>query len=327
MKKLHFSTLVACIFLLAATSGIMDAKVKEFTYELTCSAQPVQRYNDLPRGVIITSSCEVNNSQIYDFSNLSEKEAKKVAKKFRFIFKPDVADFFDESFRKYVRSTGIPIGRDRNYDYRLRVTLRELKITDGIGSAPCSSVIEWVLISPDNQIVLDGVARGRHTLTQGQSVPDALDNAYSKALADIDWGGIAWILGKSNETEKESNKRADQEKNKQVMGDGDTALEHTVIRWFVVSTPAGADVSWRVVSSTPDIRNTNSNFVGTTPYETTESFDIRGLKYENAGNVQIEITCEKQGYLTQRKRFNLRQAIEQREISAKFNLVKDEGEE
>ncbi|MDE6742110.1 MAG: hypothetical protein K2J58_07245, partial [Muribaculaceae bacterium] len=99
---------------------------------------------------------------------------------------------------------------------------------------------------------------------------------------------------------------------------------HTVIRWYIQSSPQGADVSWRVVSSTPDVANTNSNFVGTTPYESTESFDIRGLTYNNSGNVQIEVSCEKPGYLTQRKRFNLRQAIDQKEISAKFNLVKDE---
>lgn len=30
------------------------------------------------------------------------------------------------------------------------------------------------------------------------------------------------------------------------------------------------------------------------------------------------------GYITQRRRFNLRQAIDQREISAKFNLIKEE---
>ncbi|MDE5550884.1 MAG: hypothetical protein K2I99_05980, partial [Bacteroidaceae bacterium] len=89
----------------------------------------------------------------------------------------------------------------------------------------------------------------------------------------------------------------------------------------------GADVSWRVVSSTPDVANTNSNFVGSTPYETTETFDIKGLTYNNSGNVQIEVSCEKPGYITQRKRFNLRQAIDQKEISAKFNLVKEDTEE
>ncbi|MDE5998545.1 MAG: hypothetical protein K2H04_00475, partial [Bacteroidaceae bacterium] len=105
---------------------------------------------------------------------------------------------------------------------------------------------------------------------------------------------------------------------------GDTALEHTVIRWYITSAPQGADVSWRVVSSTPDVSNTNSCFVGSTPYETTESFDIKGMTYNNSGNIQIEVSCEKPGYITQRKRFNLRQAIDQKEISAKFNLIKDE---
>jgi len=36
------------------------------------------------------------------------------------------------------------------------------------------------------------------------------------------------------------------------------------------------------------------------------------------------VTCEKAGYVTQKKRFNLRQAIEQKEISTKFNLVMEE---
>ena len=74
------------------------------------------------------------------------------------------------------------------------------------------------------------------------------------------------------------------------------------------------------------MKNTNSKFVGTTPYETTESFDIKGMNYNNSGNIQIEITCEKPGYITQTKRFNLRQAIDQKEITTKFNLVKESDE-
>ncbi|MDE6535115.1 MAG: hypothetical protein K2K82_03795 [Muribaculaceae bacterium] len=140
--------------------------------------------------------------------------------------------------------------------------------------------------------------------------------AYAEALSKVNWDRIADCLRVA--------KTANQEKNAQVSGAGDTALEHTVIRWYIQSKPQGADVSWRVISSTPDVSNTNSSFVGTTPYESTEAFDIRGLTYNNAGNVQIEVTCEKDGYLPQRKRFNLRQAIDQKEISAKFNLVKDE---
>ncbi len=111
---------------------------------------------------------------------------------------------------------------------------------------------------------------------------------------------------------------------KPVEGTGNTALESTIIRWYVVSAPAGADVQWRVVSSTPDVKNTNQSFLGSTPYESTGSFDIMGLTYNNSGNVQIEISCEKIGYITQRKRFNIRQAIDQKEISTKFNLIKED---
>ena len=133
-----------------------------------------------------------------------------------------------------------------------------------------------------------------------------MEKAYDKAVAEIDWQAIADALT--------THRHAEQEAQKQVTGDGDTALEHTIIRWFIDSAPKGADVNWRVVSSTPDVKNTNSTYLGTTPYETTESFDIRGLKFENSGNIQIEITCEKPGYLTQKRRFNLRQVIEQKEI-------------
>ena len=100
----------------------------------------------------------------------------------------------------------------------------------------------------------------------------------------------------------------------------------TVYFFMLVQTDKkGADVSIRIVSSTPEVKNTNSNFVGSTPYETTETFDIKGLTYNNSGNVQIEVSCEKAGYVTQRRRFNLRQAIDQKEISTKFNLVKEEN--
>ena len=112
--------------------------------------------------------------------------------------------------------------------------------------------------------------------------------------------------------------------NNKVTGDGSTSLENTVIRWYIDSYPKGADVFTRVISSTPDVKNSNQNYVGTTPYETTEAFDIKGLSLNNAGDVQIEVTCEKPGYLSQKKRFNVLQAIDQKEISTKFNLVKDE---
>ena len=184
----------------------------------------------------------------------------------------------------------------KNTDYIVRLTYR---LTNEAGET----------IVPTNTVSAN-IPYNRETMKFG------FGRAYAEALSKVNWDRIADCLRVA--------KTANQEKNAQVSGAGDTALEHTVIRWYIQSKPQGADVSWRVISSTPDVSNTNSSFVGTTPYESTEAFDIRGLTYNNAGNVQIEVTCEKDGYLPQRKRFNLRQAIDQKEISAKFNLVKDE---
>lgn len=293
----------------------LNNQPRTVSYELTCSARPENRYSDLNHGVYLMVSSEVQNSNIYDPSELNSK-SKKAISYLTFDFIPSVKEFVTSSLTTYLRSSGISVGRDSESDYALKVRVKEFKVVDGVSSARATAILDYTLSNPDNEVILQQTARGRYTMSPGQSMADALDKAYSRALADMDWDGIASAL--------KVHKRADQEATRKVVGDGNTALEHTVIRWYIASSPAGADVSWRVVSSTPEVKNTNSTYVGTTPYETTESFDIRGLKFENSGNVQIEVTCEKAGYMPQKKRFNLRQAIEQKEISAKFNLVKDE---
>lgn len=115
------------------------------------------------------------------------------------------------------------------------------------------------------------------------------------------------------------------EANKTVSRDnsGETALERTIIRWYFDSEPRGARIFWRVVSSIPqEVKNTNELYLGTTPYEETRSFNILGLTYENSRDVQIEVKVVRNGYLEQVKRFNVRQAIDQQEISSFFDLIK-----
>lgn len=109
-----------------------------------------------------------------------------------------------------------------------------------------------------------------------------------------------------------------------VQGSGDTALEQTIVRWDIQSRPQGADISWRVVSKTSEIKTTNNNYLQTTPFEATRALDINGLTYHNAANVRIIIRCEKEGYLPQEKEFNVRMLLDQEEISAFFKLVKEE---
>ena len=105
------------------------------------------------------------------------------------------------------------------------------------------------------------------------------------------------------------------EENKSVQRDnpGQTALEKTIIRWYFDSDPRGARIFYRVVSSIPEIvKNTNETYLTTTPFEETRAFNILGLTYENSRDIQIEIKVEKNGYEPQVKRFNVRQAIDQR---------------
>jgi len=331
MKRLKFTTILALAALLMA-AGLASCKIGQstifipVTVPLTCSATPENYFNGLSSGLELTVTSDVTNNDIYDPSGLGYSEVQIAAAKNSITYFPGVKQFVEESLGSYIRAAGISLGRDRENDYRLTVRVREFKFIPEKKGARTTIVLDYTLTNTDNEVIMQKTARGRYIVDELPnkdlkglvvSLPsEAFDKAYSQAVNAIDWVGIADAL--------KVHGRADQEKHRQVKGDGDTALEQTVIRWYIISSPAGADVSWRVVSSTPDVKNTNAIYMGTTPYESTESFDIRGLKFENSGNVQIEVTCEKPGYLPQRRRFNLRQAIEQREISAKFNLVKED---
>ncbi len=235
---------------------------------------------------------------------------------------PEVRSFVTESARRYMRTLGFNLGADVSTDYMLTITIKEYNLSYLSGLGWSSTVALDIEVHDHNrQLVYPNVtAIGRANINGSSNNYDlasqSINRAYANALEDIDWDRIAFFLKKASNPALEANK--------QVTGEGNTALESTIIRWYIESSPKGADVSTRVVSSTPEVKNTNQNYVGTTPYETTEAFDIKGLTFNNSGNVQIEVTCEKAGYMTQKKRFNLRQAIEQKEISTKFNLVKDE---
>ena len=103
---------------------------------------------------------------------------------------------------------------------------------------------------------------------------------------------------------------------------GATAMEQSIIRWYFDSDPRGSRIFYRVISNNPaEVKNTNETYLTTTPYEETRSFNIPGLTYENSRNVTIEIKISKKGYLDQVKRYNVRQALDQQEISGFFELV------
>lgn len=106
---------------------------------------------------------------------------------------------------------------------------------------------------------------------------------------------------------------------------GKSSMEQTILRWFFDSDPRGARIYWRVISSVPsEVKNTNETYLTTTPLEETRSFNIQGLTYDNSRDVTVEIKVSKRGYEDQVKRFNVRQALDQQEISGFFELVPKE---
>lgn len=107
---------------------------------------------------------------------------------------------------------------------------------------------------------------------------------------------------------------------------GATSMEQSIIRWYFDSDPRGARVFYRVISNNPnEVKNTNETYLTNTPYEETKGFGIPGLTYENSRNVTVEIKISKKGYEDQVKRYNVRQALDQQEISGFFELVKKDA--
>lgn len=235
---------------------------------------------------------------------------------------PEISSFVNESLKEYMKTLGFSINSDIETDYLLDVTIDRFQVNyiDGLGWSGSVVLNLTVYDNYMKPVYPNTTIIGRYN-REGLSddykfASNIINKAYQKALNSIEWDRIAYFLRKADHPSLE--------KNKQVEGNGDTALEDQVITWQIYSSPNGADIYWRIISSTNDVKNTNRNYLGSTPYESTETFDIIGLTYNNSGNIQVEITCEKDGYTMQKKKFNLRQLLDQKEVSTKFNLVKYE---
>ena len=317
MKKLIFKSALSVIAVALLASCSLTKKIygiSEVEVPITMGNVSIRKhFNNLDKSISLTTKSSVLSENIFNVDALSKFTRSALPK---YIFTPTVQRFSQDATTNYMRQLGFNVEPGSEYNMTVEIKTFNLTWLDK-KSAQIEIMLIYKLVNNAGETIIPAT-----TVKAGDKWRDkeqfglGLGRVYGMALAKIDWDRIAECLTVA--------KRANEEKNAAVRGEGDTALEHTVIRWFINSTPQGADVSWRVISSTPDVSNTNSNYVGTTPYETTESFDIKGMTYNNSGNVQIEITCERSGYLPQKKRFNVRQAIDQKEISAKFNLVKDE---
>ena len=235
---------------------------------------------------------------------------------------PGIGSFVPESMRRYMRTMGFNMDADVATDYLMQITIKEFHTDWLSGIGWNGTVIMDVKIFDHNRAIVyptTEVAGRASVYGSAQSISlaqQAINKAYAAALADIDWDRVAYFLHRAKDPKQEANKK--------VTGEGNTALEHIAVHWNVNSRPQGADVSWRVISQTPEVKNQNYKYLETTPYEGAETINIKGLTYNNAGNVQIEIKCEKKGYYSQTKKLTVLSIIDDNDVSYMFRLVPEE---
>lgn len=220
-------------------------------------------------------------------------------------------DIFQIPTITYVRAMGF---KEMNPGQDYTLIIRQNRIDLNVQNGEINIALGVQLKDKNGSLVFNQESFATDKISQAGDI--ALNRAYTTALEQINWNQIASFLRTAQFAKDEPNKAVD--------GLGNTALEHTIIRWDVQSRPQGADIFWRVVSKTPNVKSTNNKYLTTTPYEATKALDIRGLTYQNSGNVRIILRCEKDGYMPQEKEYDVRMILDQEEISSFFRLVKEE---
>ncbi len=318
MKKSILLAAVAVIALFVSSCGSKKQVVPQVrTFNLALVNNPqADKYANLEYGIRLNVQDVRANKRvihIYDASATSIPAAQT---------NPAIASFVPESMRRYMRTMGLNMDADIATDYLMQVDIKEFHVDYLSGIGWNGTVIMDLKVSDHNRtlvypsVEVSGRASVSGSSTSDQAANLALNKAYANALADIDWDRIAFFLHRANSPKQEANKK--------VTGEGNTALEHIAVHWNVNSRPQGADVSWRVISQTPEVKNQNYKYLETTPYEGTETINIKGLTYNNAGNVQIEIKCEKKGYYSQTKKLDILSIIDDNDVSYMFRLVPED---
>lgn len=321
MKTKYYFVLVATALL--ATSCFSSHKVVETpqpvvqTINLALDASPqADRYANLEYGIrlnIQDTRSDRRLIQVYDAAATSRPTVNVY---------PSIDSFVPESMRRYMRTMGFNMDADVATDYLLQVNIKEFHTDWLSGIGWNGTVIMDVKIYDHNRTIVYPTTEvaGRASIygsAQSASLAQqAINKAYSNALADIDWDRVAFFLHRAKDPKLEGNK--------QVTGEGNTALEHLVVHWNINSRPQGADVEWRVISKTPEVKNQNYKYLETTPYEGSETLDIKGLTYNNSGLVQIEIRVSKKGFYTQTKKYDIRSIIDDNDVSGMFRLVSED---
>lgn len=320
MKKFILLIVIAATALVVSScishkKVVAQPQVRIFNLALVNEPQ-ADKYSNMEYGIRLNVQDVRANQriiQIYDASATSTPAAQT---------NPSVPSFVPESMRRYMRTMGFNLDADVATDYLMQVDIKEFHVDYLSGIGWNGTVILNLKVSDHNRtlvyptVEVSGRANVNGSYDSNQAANLALNKAYANALADIDWDRIAFFLHRADSPKQEANK--------QVQGEGNTALEHLVVHWNVNSRPQGADVEWRIISKTPDVKNQNYKYLETTPYEGTEALDIKGLTYNNSGLVQIEIKVSKKGYYTQTRKYDVRSLIDDNDVSYMFKLVPEE---
>lgn len=313
MKKIFFYSICAVMVVFAASCG-SSKKVAPQVVNLTLVSSPqANKYANLEYGIRLNVQDARANSrliQIYDASATSLPAVQ---------VNPGIISFVSESTRRYMRTMGFNLDADIATDYLMQLNVKEFHVDYLSGIGWQGTVIMSVEVRDHNRtlvypnVEVSGRAAINGAYNSLSAAQQAINRAYANALEDVDWDRIAFFLHRANSPKQEANKK--------VQGEGNTALEHLVVHWNVNSRPQGADVYWRVISQTPEVKNQNFKYLETTPYEGTETLNIKGLTYNNSGLVQIEIKVEKTGYYSQTKKYDVRSLIDEHDVSCMFRLV------
>lgn len=321
MKKSILFAAIAAVVVLATSCSLFrkqvatQPQVRIFNLALVSDPQ-ADKYANLDYGIRLNVQDVRANQriiQVFDASATSLPAAQA---------NPSIASFVPESMRRYMRTMGFNLDADVATDYLMQIDIKEFHVDYLSGIGWNGTVIMNLKVSDHNRtlvyptVEVSGRANVSGTSDNNQAANLALNKAYSNALADVDWDRIAFFLHRASSPKLEANK--------QVQGEGNTALEHLVVHWNINSRPQGADVEWRIISKTPEVKNQNYKYLETTPYEGTEALDIKGLTYNNSGLVQIEVKVSKKGYYTQTRKYDVRSLIDDNDVSYMFKLVPEE---
>lgn len=283
------------------------------TLNLALTTMPqANKYANLAYGIRLNVRDDRANQrliQVYDGgSTTSLPEAQS---------NPAVMAFVPESTRRYMRTMGFNLDADVATDYLLQMYVAEFHVDYMSGVGWYGTVIMRIEVKDHNQtlvypnVEIEGRASVSGSPYDFSVANNAINQAYANALADIDWDRIAFFLHRAKE-EKASNSKEN---------DGNAPLDQVTVHFNIDSRPRGADIYWRVVSQTPEVKNQPYKYLQTTDYESTETLNIKGLTRANAGNVQIEIKVEKDNFYPKSTKLSVLSLIDDNDVSKMFKLV------